>query len=338
MPAAVSRGGAADVGDVPVPARGRTTCWSRSRTAGSAAPTCTSSSRAGAGPAPSRATSGRARSPPWAPTCPRGGGDAVVGGPDPRAAALPRPAAAGRPSLCAERTTSGAAVTRGPSPATSRARAEAPRPARGLSLARGGAGRTARRRPPRHRPRRRAARPPGAGVRRRPHRRPVRRRPAGPGRRRPHRRRAAPPRQALAVDLGAAEVLAPDDLARARRRHPGSVVDGAVDVGHRVLGQRRRAMEAALGQLRRGGRWCWSAPASTHRSSTPTGSCSTSWSSPAPSSTAPTAWPRPLRLLASGLLPVDHLLEPADVPLTGAVDAMQALAGGELAGKVLVAP
>jgi (R,R)-butanediol dehydrogenase/meso-butanediol dehydrogenase/diacetyl reductase len=45
-----------------------------------------------------------------------------------------------------------------------------------------------------------------------------------------------------------------------------------------------------------------------------------------------------LRLLGSGRLPTDLLIEPDDVPLAGLQDAMQKLANAELAGKVLVVP
>ncbi|HXQ75755.1 MAG TPA: alcohol dehydrogenase catalytic domain-containing protein [Acidimicrobiales bacterium] len=45
-----------------------------------------------------------------------------------------------------------------------------------------------------------------------------------------------------------------------------------------------------------------------------------------------------LDLLASGLLPTDLLIEPDDVPLSGVGEAMQRLAHGEIAGKVLVRP
>ena len=45
-----------------------------------------------------------------------------------------------------------------------------------------------------------------------------------------------------------------------------------------------------------------------------------------------------LDVLASGALPTDLLIEPADVPLTGLASAMGALSRTEIAGKVLVRP
>ena len=47
---------------------------------------------------------------------------------------------------------------------------------------------------------------------------------------------------------------------------------------------------------------------------------------------------RALELLASGRLPLDELLEPDDVPLAGALEAMHGLHDGRIAAKVLIAP
>ncbi len=47
---------------------------------------------------------------------------------------------------------------------------------------------------------------------------------------------------------------------------------------------------------------------------------------------------RSLALLASGKLPLDVLIDPADVPLAGTLDAMRGLASGNIAAKVLIAP
>ena len=45
-----------------------------------------------------------------------------------------------------------------------------------------------------------------------------------------------------------------------------------------------------------------------------------------------------LAMLAAGQLPVDLLIEPDDVPLSGVQQAMELLAAGELPGKVMVVP
>jgi L-iditol 2-dehydrogenase len=45
-----------------------------------------------------------------------------------------------------------------------------------------------------------------------------------------------------------------------------------------------------------------------------------------------------LALLASGAIPAELLIEPADVPLEGMLAAMRELSGGRVAGKVMVAP
>jgi L-iditol 2-dehydrogenase len=45
-----------------------------------------------------------------------------------------------------------------------------------------------------------------------------------------------------------------------------------------------------------------------------------------------------LELLASGRLPTDELIEPADVPLAGLMDALEGLERGELTRKVMIVP
>ena len=49
-------------------------------------------------------------------------------------------------------------------------------------------------------------------------------------------------------------------------------------------------------------------------------------------------FPRALALLESGRMPLDRLIEPGEVPLTGLLDAMNDLAAGRTAGKVMIAP
>jgi threonine dehydrogenase-like Zn-dependent dehydrogenase len=47
---------------------------------------------------------------------------------------------------------------------------------------------------------------------------------------------------------------------------------------------------------------------------------------------------RALELLSSDSFPVDRLIDPEDVPLNGVADALEALATGRIAGKVMVVP
>ena len=47
---------------------------------------------------------------------------------------------------------------------------------------------------------------------------------------------------------------------------------------------------------------------------------------------------RALSLLAEGNLPTDELIEPEDVPLEGMLEAAERCAAGELAGKVMIVP
>jgi 2-desacetyl-2-hydroxyethyl bacteriochlorophyllide A dehydrogenase len=148
----------------------------------------------------------------------------------------------------------------------------------------------------------------------------------------PHRRR-----QALAAAVGATHVLAPEDLVGPPPFDPGSVVDAPVDVAIECSGS-PRAMEAALGRLRRGGTLVLVGAGidppqlDTNRILLNELVVTGAFEYGADGIAAA------LRLLGTGELPVDQLVEPVDVPLAGAVEAMEALAAGELAGKVLVAP
>ena len=118
---------------------------------------------------------------------------------------------------------------------------------------------------------------------------------------------------------------------------PGSVADGAVDVAIECSGN-ARAMEAALGQLRRGGTLVLVGAGLEPPQLDPNRILLNELVVTGAFEYGPDGVAEALRLLATGRLPVDHLVEPDDVPLAGAVEAMQALAAGELAGKVLVRP
>jgi len=146
----------------------------------------------------------------------------------------------------------------------------------------------------------------------------------------------APARQALALDVGASRVLTPDEL-EAPGWHPGHLIAEPHDRAIECSG-RRAAMEAALGQLGRVGRLVlvgagieaprFDANRVMLNEIEITGAfCYDAG-----------GFEDALDLLASGRMPLDRLIEPADVPLSGLLAAMERLAAGELAGKVLVTP
>jgi (R,R)-butanediol dehydrogenase/meso-butanediol dehydrogenase/diacetyl reductase len=146
-----------------------------------------------------------------------------------------------------------------------------------------------------------------------------------------------PRRQRLAIAAGATHVLSPDDLAPPSVLDPGSVADDAVDVAIECSGN-ARAMEAALGQLRRGGTLVLVGAGLEPPQLDPNRILLNELVVSGAFEYGPQGVSEGLGMLATGRLPVDHLVEPDDVPLAGAVEAMQALASGEIAGKVLVAP
>ena len=144
-------------------------------------------------------------------------------------------------------------------------------------------------------------------------------------------------RRQLAVDVGAAYVKVPDDLYVPSLIEPGLVVDGAVDVVFECSGK-PRAMEAGLGQLQRGGTLVLVGAGIDPPRFEPTRILLNELVITGSYEYGVDGFAQALELLASGRLPVDRLLEPDDVPLDGALDAMRKLADGTLAGKVLVKP
>ncbi len=144
----------------------------------------------------------------------------------------------------------------------------------------------------------------------------------------------SPVRRALAARLGAATVV-PDDLVMLPM--PFDVVDDAYDVAFECSGH-AAAVEAALGQLKRGGklvlvgtgikrpqldanRVLLNELIVTGAFNYDAGGCR-----------------RALELLASGRIPIDILIEPDDVPLGGMLAAMDRLVAGQIGGKVLIVP
>lgn len=144
-------------------------------------------------------------------------------------------------------------------------------------------------------------------------------------------------RQALAAAVGATSVLHPSDLVVPSMAEPGLVVPDAVDAVLECSGK-AVAMEAGLAQLVRGGILVLVGSGIEPPKFDPnriilnevviTGSFTYDQG----------GFEEALALLGSGRLPIDELVEPEVVPLDGVLDAMQGLAEGRLAGKVLVRP
>lgn len=143
-----------------------------------------------------------------------------------------------------------------------------------------------------------------------------------------------PKRRALGERLGARAV---DPETLQTPASPGDIVDEPFDValecsGHAV------AMQAALGQLKRGGTLVlvgagiksprFDANRILLNELVVTGAFVYDED----------GFERALELLAHPDFPNDDLVEPDDVPLDGLVGAMQGLAGGDLAAKVLIVP
>ena len=141
-------------------------------------------------------------------------------------------------------------------------------------------------------------------------------------------------RRALATAVGATRVLTPDGLP-APGWHPGHLVDQPHDRALECSGN-RAAMEQALGQLGRMGRLVLVGAGID-----------------APRFDANRIMLNELEVTgafvydATGIddalallphLPLEDLIEPVDVTLPGLFDAMERLAAGELAGKVIVTP
>jgi (R,R)-butanediol dehydrogenase/meso-butanediol dehydrogenase/diacetyl reductase len=147
----------------------------------------------------------------------------------------------------------------------------------------------------------------------------------------------APSRQALASAVGATTVREPGDLVVPSIAEPGLVVDGAVDVVLECSGK-AKAMEAGLAQLVRGGTLVLVGAGIEPPRFDPNRILLNELVITGAFTYDLGGFDEALTLLASGSMPVDHLLEPEVVPLDGLLDAMRGLADGRLAGKVLVSP
>ncbi len=147
----------------------------------------------------------------------------------------------------------------------------------------------------------------------------------------------APTRQDLAHALGGNPVRHPDELEVPSIVEPGRIVAGAVDVVFECSGH-RAAMEAGLAQLRRAGRLVMVGAGIEAPRFDPNRILLNELSITGSFTYDADGFDQALDLLGSGRMPVDLLLEPGEVPLSDLLGAMQRLAAGEVAAKVLVAP
>jgi (R,R)-butanediol dehydrogenase/meso-butanediol dehydrogenase/diacetyl reductase len=144
-------------------------------------------------------------------------------------------------------------------------------------------------------------------------------------------------RRLLAEEVGATAVRTPDDLDVPTMAEPGRVVDSPFDVAVECSGS-NRGMEAALSQLERAGTLVLVGSGIRPPKFDPNRIVLNELVITGAFTYDADGFTRALELLASGRMPVDALLEPDDVPLDGALEAMHGLAEGRLAGKVLVKP
>jgi threonine dehydrogenase-like Zn-dependent dehydrogenase len=144
-------------------------------------------------------------------------------------------------------------------------------------------------------------------------------------------------RRALAARVGATRLVDPGDLEVPSIAEPGRVVEGAVDVVLECSGK-PVAMEAGLAQLVRGGTLVLVGAGLEPPRFDPNRILLNELVVTGAFNYDADGFEQALALLASGDLPVEDLLEPAEPGLDGLLDAMRDLAEGRLAGKVLVRP
>jgi L-iditol 2-dehydrogenase len=144
-------------------------------------------------------------------------------------------------------------------------------------------------------------------------------------------------RQELARNVGASEVIDPTDLEMFPSWEPEKLSSRAVHVVLECSGH-KSAIESGFHQLLRGGILVMVGAGIEHPTFDPnrmilnelhvTGSFVYDLG----------GFERALELLASDDFPNDLLIDPNDVPLNGVGDALEALATGRIAGKVMVVP
>jgi (R,R)-butanediol dehydrogenase/meso-butanediol dehydrogenase/diacetyl reductase len=147
----------------------------------------------------------------------------------------------------------------------------------------------------------------------------------------------SPTRQELAASVGATRVFHPEQLEVPNMAEPMRMVDDAVDVVLECSGK-AKAMEAGLAQLVKAGTLVLVGAGIERPRFDPNRILLNELVVTGANTYDHDGFEQALALLASGLLPIAHLVEPEEVPLDGVLDAMRGLAEGRTAGKVLVRP
>ncbi len=144
-------------------------------------------------------------------------------------------------------------------------------------------------------------------------------------------------RRRLALALGATEAIAPDELETYRPWEPERLSPRAVDVVLECSGK-KAAMEAGFHQLRRGGRLVLVGAGIEAPSFDPNRLILNELEICGSFVYDADGFDRALALLASGAVPASLLIDPEDVGLNGISVALENLATGRIAGKVMVVP
>jgi (R,R)-butanediol dehydrogenase/meso-butanediol dehydrogenase/diacetyl reductase len=147
----------------------------------------------------------------------------------------------------------------------------------------------------------------------------------------------APRRRQLARDLGADEVLGPEDLERFPAWEPERIAERAVHVVLECSGK-KEAMEAGFHQLRRGGTLVLVGAGVDHPAFDPNRFILNELAVVGSFVYDQGGFEDALALLASDGFPTDLLIESEDVPLGRISDTLAGLARGHYAGKVMVDP
>jgi threonine dehydrogenase-like Zn-dependent dehydrogenase len=144
-------------------------------------------------------------------------------------------------------------------------------------------------------------------------------------------------RRALAAALGATEVIAPDELETYPPWEPERLSPRAVDVVLECSGK-KAAMETGFHQLKRGGRLVLVGAGIEAPSFDPNRLLLNELEICGSFVYDAGGFDQALALLASGVVPVSLLIDPDDIALEGIAGALQDLATGRIAGKVMVVP